>query len=191
MNNNQKSHELCYNLKMKYRHILKFFLTLLSTFILSGCSQTDYFKVSANKHNLDYQILAAIASVESNYKSNAINVNESLFDVQRGAHYFDNWFTANLYMDTVLDPLGLNYDVGLCQINKIHFDRFDLDNEDLLEDETNIEIAARIYKWNLNKCRGNIRCALSMYNTGKANSKRGMRYADKVLRKKYKIFGTR
>lgn len=165
--------------------------SFLALFIVlfSGCSQKNYFIESADKYNLDYQTLTAIASVESNHKSNVINVNESIFDIQRGPHYFDNWFTANLYMDTILDPLGLNYDVGICQINKMHFDRYDLDNEDLLDDEINIDIAAKIYKWNLRKCRGNTTCALSMYNTGKGNSSKGLRYANKVYRARMKLFG--
>ena len=66
--------------------------------------------------------------LESNHNPNVINVNKSIFDIQKGSHYFDNWFTANLYMDTVLDPLGLNYDIGICQINKIHLKRFKMDN---------------------------------------------------------------
>ena len=172
--------------------MMKTIILISTAFIIlvfSGCSQKNYFIESAVKHNVDYQILTAIASVESNHKSNVINVNESIFDIQRGPHYFDNWFTANLYMDTVLDPLGLNYDVGICQINKMHFDRFDLDNEDLLDDETNIDIAAKIYRWNIIKCNGNIICALSMYNTGKAKSETGLRYANKVLKARLRIFG--
>jgi len=168
---------------------INIYFTTLIILLLSGCSQKNYFIQSGMKYNVDYKILTAIASVESNYKSNVVNVNESIFDIQRGPHYFDNWFTANLYMDTILDPLGLNYDVGICQINKMHFDRFDLDNEDLLDDEINIDIAAKIYKWNINKCKGNVRCALSMYNTGKAYSKKGSRYANKVLKAKLRMFG--
>lgn len=172
---------------MQYKkHIFFIIFTIL---LLSGCSQKNYFIENGIKYNVNYKTLTAIATVESNHKSNVVNVNESIFDIQRGSHYFDNWFTANLYMDTILDPLGLNYDVGICQINKIHFDRFDLDNEDLLDDAINIEIAAKVYKWNINKCNGNVRCALSMYNTGKAYSKKGSRYAEKVLRARLRMFG--
>lgn len=171
---------------MKYINI---FFTIFILLVLSGCAQKNYFKITAQKYNINYKTLTAIASVESHHKSNVVNVNESIFNIQRGPHYFDSWLTANLYMDYVLDPLGLNYDVGICQINKIHFKRFGLDNEDLLDDETNIDIAAKIYKWNVRKCNGRIKCALSMYNTGKGNSKKGLEYANKVLRVRLKMFG--
>ncbi|NOQ32201.1 MAG: transglycosylase SLT domain-containing protein [Helicobacteraceae bacterium] len=170
-------------------NIVRFIVALSLLLLFSGCSHKNYFKISAKKHNVNYKTLTAIASVESNHKSNVVNVNKSIFDIQRGPHYFDNWFTANLYMDMVLDPLGLNYDVGICQINKIHFDRFNLDNEDLLDDEINIDAAARIYRWNVTKCKGQIVCALSMYNTGKGNSKTGKKYANKVLRARKRLFG--
>ena len=91
-------------------------------------------------------------------------------------------------MDTILDPLFLSYDVGICQINNQHLDRFNLDNEDLLDIEHNIEVATKIYKYNINKCKNDIICALSMYNTGKRKSEIGKKYAKKVLRMKSKMF---
>mgnify|MGYP003868684097 CR=1 FL=1 len=131
-------------------------------------------------HNVDSKTLKAICKLESGHNAYVINVNKSIFDIQRGAHWFDTWIGANLYMDTILDPLGLNYDIGICQINTQHLDRLQLDNEDLLDAQKNIEIAAKIYRYNLTQCDGNRRCALSMYNTGYKNSTIGMKYADKV-----------
>jgi hypothetical protein len=171
---------------------LSFTLLFTSLIVLSGCTSktlSEKFQETAHEHQLDYKTLMAICKKESGLQSNVVNVNESIFDFQRGGHYFDYGFTTNLYMDFVLDPLLLNYDIGLCQINKIHLDRFDVDNEDLLDEETNIEIAARIYKWNLKACRGNVMCALSMYNTGVGNSPRGRLYAQKVLHLRREMFG--
>jgi len=162
---------------------------LMLIFIISGCSNKEYFINSAQKHNLNHHTLRAIAEVESNNESNVINVNESLFNIQQGPHYFDNWFTANLYMDTILDPLFLSYDVGVCQINVQHFDRNGLDNEDLLDDEINIELAAKILRHNLNLCAGDEKCALSLYNTGQKNSSVGRRYTYKVLKARKRLYG--
>ena len=131
----------------------------------------------------------AICKKESNFNPYVINVNKSLFDIQKGPHSFTNWISANAYMDLVLDPLFLNYDIGICQINKLHLDRLGLDNEELLNEETNIEVAAKIYKWNLKSCNGNTMCALSMYNTGYKNSSIGKRYAKKVLKNRKEMFG--
>jgi len=164
-------------------------LVVMIVIFTSGCSNKQYFIDSAKNHNLNHHILRAIAEVESKNSSNVINVNESIFNIQQGSHYFDNWFTANLYMDTILDPLFLSYDVGVCQINVQHFERNGLDNEDLLDDEINIELAAKILRHNLNLCSGDYICALSIYNTGQKSSTKGLRYANKVLRARKKLFG--
>ncbi|MDA7818534.1 transglycosylase SLT domain-containing protein [Sulfurimonas sp.] len=177
---------ICYNILMiNYLSLVMIFTTLF----FSGCSNKEYFINSAKKHNLNHHTLRAIAEVESGNRSNVVNVNESIFNIQQGPHYFDNWFTANLYMDTILDPLFLSYDVGVCQINISHFDRNGLDNEDLLDDEINIELAAKILRYNLNKCGGDYNCALSMYNTGKRDSETGRYYTYKVLKARKKLFG--
>ena len=169
----------------------KFYLPILTILLFTGCvskSHQELFIENGKKYNINYKILHAICKTESSLKVNVVNVNESILDIQRGPHYFNYTFQANLYMDLVLDPLLLNYDVGICQINKQHLDRLGLDNEDLLDRETNIEIAAKIYRYNIKKCRGNISCALSMYNTGTRNSKRGRAYAKKVLKIKNQLY---
>ncbi len=168
------------------------FFGFLLIILFVGCSSKSLYQKFydiAKEHNINHKTLIAICKKESNLKPYVINVNKSIFDIQRGPHYFNNSFSANMYMDFVLDPLFLNYDIGMCQINKIHLDRFNLDNEDLLDDETNIDIAAKIYKWNVQACNGDIRCALSMYNTGKKDSSIGSIYANKVLRKRKEMFG--
>ena len=174
--------------KIKQRYLLLFITTCIVIFT-SGCSNKHYFEESAKRYDLNKHTLRAIAEVESGNESNVVNVNESIFNIQQGPHYFDNWFTANLYMDTILDPLFLSYDVGVCQINVQHFDRHGLDNEDLLDDETNIELAAKILRHNLNTCGGDYNCALSMYNTGQKSSEKGKYYTYKVLKARKKLFG--
>lgn len=169
----------------------KHILVLIFGFVFIGCSSktlTQKFIEKSKQEKVNYKTLMAICKKESGFKPYVINVNNSIFNIQKGPHYFDNWFTANLYMDTVLDPLFLNYDIGLCQINKIHLVRFSLDNEDLLDDEVNIEIAAKIYNWNVRACNGDIICALSLYNTGRKKSSIGREYANKVLKIRKKMF---
>jgi len=166
-------------------------LPIIFIIFFTGCatkSHQQLFIEKGEKYNLNYKTLHAICKKESGLNVNVVNVNESIFDIQRGPHYFTSAFKANLYMDFVLDPLLLNYDVGICQINKQHLNRLKLDNEDLLDRETNIDIAARIYRYNLKVCRGNIMCALSMYNTGTRSSKRGIAYAKKVIRLRNKLY---
>ncbi len=170
---------------MYFKYI--FIITLL---VFTGCSRKPLnviFLEKSQKYNVSHKTLNAICKVESNHNENVINVNKSLFNIQQGPHYFSSAFKANLYMDYVLDPILLNYDIGICQINKQHLKRLNLDNEELLDRELNIDIAAKIYKYNLNKCNNNRTCALSMYNTGYANSTKGKRYAQKVLRARKRL----
>ena len=159
------------------------FISML--FLFSGCSQksvNEIFVEKGKKYNVNHKTLYAICKAESNHNPNVINVNKSIFNIQKGPHYFESAFKANLYMDYVLDPLLLNYDIGICQINKAHLKRLKLDNEDLLDRELNIDVAARIYRYNLKKCNDEVVCALSMYNTGRKKSTIGKKYAQRVLK---------
>ena len=172
--------------------LFKYIIFILISFIFIGCSKKPINEIFINKgkkYNVNHKTLYAICKVESNHNANVVNVNKSIFNIQRGGHYFSSAFEANLYMDYVLDPLLLNYDIGICQINKVHLKRLKLDNEELLDEELNIDIAAKIYKYNLNKCNNDIMCALSMYNTGYKNSKVGMKYAKKVLKVRKALTG--
>ncbi len=170
------------------KNLLFIFLII---FVFTGCYNKqlkEIFIEKSQEQNVDYKIIMSICKHESGFKEYAINVNKSIFNIQKGPHFFDSRFFANVYMDTILDPLFLSYDVGICQINNQHLDRFNLDNEDLLDIEHNIEVATKIYKYNINKCKNDIICALSMYNTGKRKSEIGKKYAKKVLRMKSKMF---
>ena len=163
---------------------------IIVSFLFLGCSQKSIKQIfieKGQKYNVNYKTLYAICKIESNHNENVVNVNKSIFNIQKGPHYFNSAFKANLYMDYVLDPLRLNYDIGICQINKQHLKRLNLDNEELLDKELNIDIAAKIYKYNLEKCNNQTTCALSMYNTGYKNSTAGKKYAQKVLRIKEKL----
>jgi len=161
--------------------------SLFFILLFSGCAaKPDPFHLAGKKHGVNPKTLKAISVVESGGQDNILYVNSWLF---KGPHKFDNWFTTNLYMDLVLDPFFQNYDIGMCQINSQWIDKFDLDNEDLLDRYINVDAAARIYKYNVRVCKGEIYCALSMYNTGYKHSTIGLKYAKKVLRARKKLFG--
>lgn len=182
------------------------FLLLVSVFY-NGCSNKRYVYAEGNNANKFTQessraiikedsntkiknrkTIMAICKHESNYNPYAINVNKSKFNFQRGSHFFKSKYAANLYMDFTLDPLGLNYDIGYCQINSQHLKRLKISNEDLLDKEMNMKIASDIYSWNLKHCKGEEVCALSMYNTGYKNSTIGKKYAYKVLKIRKKLY---
>lgn len=165
-------------------------MSIILTFF-TGCTikKPNYFVEIAKKENVNYKTIQAICQHESGNYDYVVNVNKSKWNWKKGPHYFKNKIAANLFMDIYLKPFDMNYDVGVCQINSQHFDRFDLDNEDLLDRETNIKIACKIYKYNVRACKGEIYCALSMYNTGYKKSTIGMAYAKKVLKIRSGLFG--
>lgn len=151
------------------------------------------FSEKAKALNLSSDTLKAICNVESKNKQYSINVNQ-INNAQAnlvGSHEFEMAVEADLFMNALLDPKNLNYDIGYCQINSQHLKANNLENADLLNVETNIDMAAKIFKSNVEYCemRGikpTLNCALSMYNTGKSHnkSKVGAKYAQKVIQAK-------
>lgn len=163
------------------------FILLIS---VSGCTikKPNYFVEIARKENVNHKTIRAICEHESGNYDYVVNVNKSRWNWKQGPHYFKNKIAANFFMDIYLKPFGMNYDIGVCQINSQHFKRFNLDNEDLLDRETNIMVAAKIYKANVIACNNEIVCALSLYNTGRKNSTIGKAYAKKVLAIRARMF---
>ncbi len=163
---------------------MKIYMLAVIALLLAGCStkyEKDLVVNTAMKEKVDPLIIKSICYMESGLKPYAINVNASILNIQKGPHFFNSASAANIYMDTVLDPMGLNYDIGICQINKQHLKKFNLDNEDLLDIETNVSVASKIHYQNMIACKQDITCALSLYNTGKKNSIQGFEYAKKVV----------
>jgi len=147
----------------------------------------EIYKEKAKLYKIDYKTLRAIAEVESDNIPYVINVNKKEKKYE-GSHVFKTVKEADEYMDKVLEKNKLNYDIGICQINSWWLKRLKLKNEDLLNPTKNIEISARILKHNLYICNNNLECALSVYNTGKKDSKVGNLYAKKVLKARKRIF---
>jgi len=177
-------------------------ILLFSTIILliSGCStrfkhstyknyssksdSSNIYIKAAKKHSINPKTLHAICVIESGEHPYAININTGKY---KGSKYFKSYSSANNFMDRYL--YSSNYDIGYCQINNWWLTRLNLNNEDLLDKYLNVDIAAKIYKDNVKRCKGEIVCALSMYNTGKGNSSIGKKYAKKVLRQRRKLYG--
>ncbi len=173
------------------KNLIKPLIIGLSTIVLvSGCTikKPRFYVEIAKAENVNYKTIRAICEHESGNYDYVINVNKSRWGWKQGAHYFKNKMAANIFMDVYLKPFNMNYDVGVCQINTIHLKRFNLDNEDLLDKATNIRIASKIYKENVITCKGEIMCALSMYNTGRKKSTIGTAYANKVLKIRSRLY---
>lgn len=80
---------------------------------------------------------------------------------------------------TELISAGHSVDLGLAQINSRNLGRLGLSVEQVFDPCTNIAAGARILEEGYRKT-GSLPSALSMYNTGKGDSERGMKYAGQV-----------
>lgn len=160
---------------------------------LSNSAQIEkHFVKQSAKHNINPITLKAICKHESGLNPYKINVNKNKTseDLKMiGGYDFKIKEEAQLFMNVVFSKPNLSYDVGYCQINNQHFSKNNLESEDLLDIETNIGMAAKIYKYGVNKCSkegiNNVEeCSLSVYNTGRlsVDSTTGRNYANKVLK---------
>jgi type IV secretion system protein VirB1 len=77
---------------------------------------------------------------------------------------------------------GQSVDMGLAQINSKNLKNLGLTLEEVFEPCTNLAAGAKILEYGFNQT-GNLPAALSMYNTGRANSTIGQAYAQKVFSK--------
>lgn len=82
---------------------------------------------------------------------------------------------------TELISAGHSIDIGLAQINSKNLRWLGLSVAQVFDPCTNISAGAKVLTQGYQKT-GSLPAALSMYNTGKANSPRGQEYARQVLR---------
>jgi len=99
-----------------YKIILPLFLYLIFFFSLSYAAD-DAFDVAGLNYNINPDILRAIAYVESHYYPYSINI--------KGKSYYPQ--SLNSASSLLKTNLNKTYDVGLMQVNKFWFDRFNLD----------------------------------------------------------------
>ena len=124
----------------------------------------------ANKENIPVRLLKAIVEVESSYNPLAIGVNKK----SKGYSLFPKTKQEARDLIEDLERQGMNFDVGLAQINIRNIKRLGISIDLILDPETNLTIGARILK-SLIKRYGLTWNAVWHYNGNK-------RYA-------YKIYG--
>lgn len=178
--------------------MLKIISILLIFIIFSGCStrfknnpntnmiNKSLYKKISSKYKIDYKILHAICFTESSEDPFVINVNSK--GKLKGTHRFKNKHSANSFIRKNLHTSNINYDIGFCQINSWWLLRLNITSYSLLNKEYNLNVAAKIFKDNLIRCKNNVLCALSIYNTGRKNSKIGKKYTALVLKNKRLLY---
>lgn len=132
---------------------------------------------------VDQQLMMRVINVESSHNPYAIGVvnahlqrqPQNLTEAKATAHFLEN--------------AGYNYSVGLAQINRSNFNRFNLNFNNVFDACTNLNAGGQILSECLNRASARgyqadaTHKALSCYYSGQLNSAVGTQYANKVLAK--------
>ncbi len=147
----------------------------------------------ASSYDLKEKSLKSIMIAESNANFMVINVNDKglVGKALKGGKSFDYEVSAYLYMESFLELLNQNYDVGPFQINSIWFKSIKYSKIELMNPFNSIYVSAKILSNNKKSCRKKgfsnrdlDLCAYSMYNTGKSHNQSsiGKKYAQKIMK---------
>ena len=123
---------------------------------------------------VDPVTMAAIIKQESGGKPWVINNNST-----KKSSFFDSMAEAVAAARAAIDN-GESIDMGLAQINNKNLKNLGIAVDQIFDPCTNIAAGAKILEYGF-KETGSLQGALSMYNTGKVNSKIGSEYAKKVF----------
>jgi type IV secretion system protein VirB1 len=118
--------------------------------------------------------MAAIVKQESGGRPWVINNNTT-----KKSSFFDSMAEAVAAARAAIDN-GESIDMGLAQINSKNLKNLGIAVDQIFDPCTNISAGAKILEYGF-KETGSLPAALSMYNTGKADSKIGSAYAKKVF----------
>ena len=132
---------------------------------------------------VDQQLMMRVISVESSHNPYAIGVVNAHLQRQP-QNITEAKATAQF-----LENAGYNYSVGLAQINRSNFSRFNLNFDNVFDACTNLNTGGQILSECLNRASAQgyqadaTHKALSCYYSGQLNSAVGTQYANKVLAK--------
>ncbi len=126
-------------------------------------------------------LMLSLVSVESSHNPHAIGVVNGR--LRRQPNNLEEAKATAAY----LEKSGYNYSLGYAQVNKVNFNRFNLNLENAFDPCLNIKVGSQI----LTECYARaiakgykdtaVHKALSCYYTGQLNSGEGSAYANKVI----------
>ena len=132
---------------------------------------------------VDQQLMMRVISVESSHNPYAIGVVNARLQRQP-KNIAEAKATAQF-----LENAGYNYSVGLAQINRSNFSRFNLNFDNVFDACTNLNAGGQILRECINRASAQgyqadiTHKALSCYYSGQLNSAVGTQYANKALAK--------
>ncbi len=149
-----------------YRQILSVLVGIL--FISSQANAKECFFEAAKKYSVPMEILEAIAKIESNNNQYALNI--------KGKGYYPK------DIHNAIDILNINssksFDIGLMQINKWWFNKFNFSYNWGFNKCWNISMGAYILAYEITRANGDLWLAIGRYHS--PNKKRQQIYIKKV-----------
>lgn len=118
-------------------------------------------------------VAAGICSVESGGDAWALD------DDTTHQSYRPRTYAGAIALAHTLISRGHSVDLGLMQVNSVHLGQSGVTIETMLDPASNLRASQTIFTEDLATARGNLRAALSLYNSGSPTYSLG--YADKVL----------
>lgn len=149
---------------------------LLATCYTSTATALDLTRCGIDTHS---DTIARIVKHESNNRQFAIGINVG--DGTSKALFAPDEATAVVWAKDLLSRGYPSIDLGYGQINNRNLEKLGVPIEQIFDECTNIKASHQIFTTNLAATGNNLTAALSMYNTGKPNSPRGLKYAAAVL----------
>ena len=126
------------------------------------------FKEASKIYDVPEKVLRAIARVESNKRKYTINVNGK-------AYYLKSKEKA---LEVIMENKRKSFDIGIMQINKFWFKRYNYDYELGLDPCWNINMGAYILAYETKRANGNVIKAIARYHSPK--KKHQERYLKKI-----------
>jgi type IV secretion system protein VirB1 len=123
--------------------------------------------------------MAKIIKHESSNRQFAIGINVG--DGTSKALFAPDEATAVIWSKDLLKRGYPSIDMGYGQINSLNLSKLGISIDQIFDECTNVKASHQIFTNNLTATGGNLTAALSMYNTGRPNSQRGLQYAAAVL----------
>lgn len=138
--------------------------------IIHSPANADCFSVAAKRYSVPVDILKAIAFVESNNHAFALNVG--------GIPYFaKGFFEAER---SISDNLSRSFDIGVMQVNRWWFDKFNYPYIWGFNSCWNIHFGAYILNYELNRAKGDIWQAVGRYHSPTISNQK--KYIERVIR---------
>lgn len=106
----------------------------------------------------------------------------AIHDGKTHKSHFPKSREAAIQLAKQLREKGHRLDIGLAQINTQNFKWLGLTIETAFNPCTNLKASSTVLKEAMNRTP-NLREQLSIYNSGKTTSKKGLSYADKIIRR--------